>query len=63
MLEAAAVIGKDFFVGAVRELVPEDVRERVPSDLMALVRKELIHPERDHVPGRRRVPVPASADP
>ena len=46
VLEAAAVIGRDFFVGAVRELVPEDARQRVPSDLMSLVRKELIHPER-----------------
>ena len=26
MLEAAAVIGKEFFVGAVRDLVPEDRR-------------------------------------
>ena len=44
MLEAAAVIGRDVFAGAVRELVPEDARERVPSDLMGLVRKELIQP-------------------
>ncbi len=51
MLEAAAVIGRDFFVGAVRELVPEAARQRVPSDLMSLVRKELIHPERIDVPG------------
>ncbi len=51
VLEAAAVIGKDFFVGAVRDLVPEDARQRVPSDLMALVRKELIQPERTTLPG------------
>ncbi len=51
VLEAAAVIGKDFFVGAVRELVPEDARQRVPSDLMALVRKELIRAERTTLPG------------
>jgi class 3 adenylate cyclase/tetratricopeptide (TPR) repeat protein len=44
VLEAAAVIGRDVFAGAVRELVPEDARERVPSDLMGLVRKELIQP-------------------
>ena len=44
VLEAAAVIGRDVFAGAVRELVPEDARERVPSDLMGLVRKELILP-------------------
>ena len=51
VLEAAAVIGKDFFVGAVRDLVPEDSRQRVPADLMGLVRKELIHPERTTLPG------------
>ena len=51
VLEAAAVIGKDFFVGAVRDLVPDDARQRVPADLMGLVRKELIHPERTTLPG------------
>ena len=51
VLEAAAVVGKDFFVGAVRELVSEDARLRVPSDLMALVRKELIRAERTTLPG------------
>jgi len=40
-LEAAAVVGKAFFVGAVRDLVSEDARPRVPGDIMALVRKEL----------------------
>jgi class 3 adenylate cyclase/tetratricopeptide (TPR) repeat protein len=44
VLEAAAVIGRDAFAGAVRELVPQDARERVPSDLMGLMRKELIQP-------------------
>ncbi|MGZ5289750.1 MAG: ATP-binding protein, partial [Actinomycetota bacterium] len=51
VLEAAAVVGKDFFAGAVRSLVPEDARQRVPSDLMALVRKELIRAERTTLPG------------
>jgi class 3 adenylate cyclase/tetratricopeptide (TPR) repeat protein len=51
VLEAAAVIGKDFFVGAVQELMPEDARPRVRSDLMALVRKELIRAERTTLPG------------
>ncbi|MGZ5344615.1 MAG: AAA family ATPase [Actinomycetota bacterium] len=51
VLEVAAVVGKDFFVGAVRDLVPDEARERVPSDLMALVRKELIHPQRTTLPG------------
>ena len=51
VLEAAAVIGRDFFVGAVRDLAPEGARQRVPSDLMSLVRKELIHAERTTLPG------------
>ncbi len=51
VLEAAAVIGNEFFAGAVRDLVPVDIRERLPSDLMALVRKELIHPQDTTLPG------------
>jgi class 3 adenylate cyclase/tetratricopeptide (TPR) repeat protein len=51
VLEAAAVIGNEFFAGAVRNLVPVDIRERLPSDLMALVRKELIHPQHTTLPG------------
>jgi class 3 adenylate cyclase/tetratricopeptide (TPR) repeat protein len=51
VLEVAAVAGKDFFVGVVRDLVPEELRERVPSQLMSLVRKELIHPQRSTLPG------------
>jgi class 3 adenylate cyclase/tetratricopeptide (TPR) repeat protein len=50
-LGAAAVVGKEFFVGAVRDLVSEGARPRVPGDLMALVRKELIRPERSTLPG------------
>lgn len=46
VLEAAAVVGKEFFAGAIRELVPEDARAQVSADLMALVRKELIRAER-----------------
>ena len=53
VLEAAAVVGKEFFLGAVRDLVDEDAATRVPGDLMALVRKELIRPE-PHLPGRTR---------
>jgi class 3 adenylate cyclase/tetratricopeptide (TPR) repeat protein len=50
-LEAASVVGKGFFVSAVRDLVGEDARSRVPGDLMSLVRKELIRPERTTLPG------------
>jgi predicted ATPase len=51
VVEAAAVVGKEFFTGAVRELVPAAVRPRVPSQLMSLVRKDLIRPERSTLPG------------
>jgi class 3 adenylate cyclase/tetratricopeptide (TPR) repeat protein len=51
VLEAASVIGKQFFLGAVRELVPEDLRADVLSHLMALVRKELVRPDRSTLPG------------
>jgi class 3 adenylate cyclase/tetratricopeptide (TPR) repeat protein len=51
VLEAAAVVGKGFVIDAVRHLVPEQQRSRVPSNLMALVRKELIRPERATQPG------------
>ena len=51
VLEAAAVIGKEFFVGAVRDLVTQDRRARVPSELLSLVRKELIRSERTTLPG------------
>ena len=51
VLEAAAVIGKEFSVGAVRDLVPEDRRAFVPSNLLSLVRKELIRAERTTLQG------------
>jgi class 3 adenylate cyclase/tetratricopeptide (TPR) repeat protein len=51
VLEAAAVVGKQFPASAVRDLVPEDARPRVPGDLMSLVRKELIRPDRATLPG------------
>jgi class 3 adenylate cyclase/tetratricopeptide (TPR) repeat protein len=52
VLEAAAVVGQEFFAGAVRDLVPPDDGSRVPSDLKALVRKGLILPERTTLPGQ-----------
>ena len=50
VLEAAAVIGQGFFVGAVMDLVADD-RGRVPANLLTLVRKELIRPERSTLAG------------
>jgi tetratricopeptide (TPR) repeat protein len=51
VLEAAAVIGKEFFLGAVRELAAEHRRGEVPERLMSLVRKELVRPESSRLPG------------
>ena len=51
VLEAAAVVGQEFFVGAVMDLVPGDDRGHVRTDLLALVRKELIRPERSTLAG------------
>jgi class 3 adenylate cyclase/tetratricopeptide (TPR) repeat protein len=50
-LEAAAVVGKEFHGGAVRDLLPEEARPRAASDLMGLVRKQLIRPDRTTIPG------------
>ncbi|MFB3737500.1 MAG: adenylate/guanylate cyclase domain-containing protein [Candidatus Velamenicoccus archaeovorus] len=51
VLERAAVAGKQFHLGAVRELSPSADRDAIASTLMALVRKELIRPDRSTVPG------------
>jgi class 3 adenylate cyclase/tetratricopeptide (TPR) repeat protein len=51
VLEAASVVGKEFFLGAVRELAPEGLRPAVPALLMALVRKELVRPDRSTLAG------------
>jgi class 3 adenylate cyclase len=50
-LGAASIIGKEFFVGAVRELIAEARRDTTPQVLMSLVRKELIRPVRSSLPG------------
>ena len=45
VLERAAVVGKEFWRGAVLELSPPDDRAAVSPALLALVRKELVRPE------------------
>ena len=42
----AAVVGQVFYVGAVEELSPPDLRPRLGSILMSLVRKDLVRPGR-----------------
>jgi class 3 adenylate cyclase/tetratricopeptide (TPR) repeat protein len=51
VLERAAVVGKEFWRGAVAELSPEAERSEVSSTLLALRRKELVRPERSAVVG------------
>ena len=51
VLDTASVVGKEFFLGAVRVLCPETIRGDVPRLLMSLVRKEPIRPERSTLPG------------
>jgi class 3 adenylate cyclase len=48
---SASVIGKDFFVGAVRELLPEPDRANAGSLVRSLVRKELVREIRSTIPG------------
>src|SRR5207244_3585839 len=45
VIERAAVVGRGFWLGAVRDLAPPELRESVGAHLMALVRKELIRPD------------------
>ncbi len=51
VLGSAAVTGKEFWWGAVTELVPEQLRPRVGGHLQTLVRKGLILPERSSLAG------------
>jgi DNA-binding SARP family transcriptional activator len=53
VIEAASVDGQVFHEGVVGALVPETVRASVPEHLMALVRKELIRPDRSLFAGDR----------
>jgi predicted ATPase/class 3 adenylate cyclase len=46
VIERASVEGKVFHRGSVAELSPESLRPAVPGRLLALVRKELIRPDR-----------------
>jgi class 3 adenylate cyclase/tetratricopeptide (TPR) repeat protein len=51
LVEAAAVVGQVFYRDAVAELSPEALRPDVATHLRALVRKDLIRPERGGFPG------------
>ena len=51
VIERAAVVGKVFWRGAIAELAPDVVRQEVPTSLLALVRKELVRPDRSDFAG------------
>ncbi len=50
-IECAAVIGKEFYAGAVRDLLPEHLRDDAPDLIRSLIRKELVRTDRSMVPG------------
>jgi class 3 adenylate cyclase/tetratricopeptide (TPR) repeat protein len=50
-IECAAVIGKEFFAGAVRELLPAVLRDETPDLIRSLIRKELVRTDRSMLPG------------
>ena len=50
-IECAAVIGKEFYAGAVRDLLPEHLRDAAPDLIRSLIRKELVRTDRSMVPG------------
>ena len=49
--ERASVAGRVFERGAVVAMMPEADRQNVPQHLLALVRKELVHPDRPELTG------------
>ena len=50
-IEGAAVVGKTFYPGAVRDLLPDPIRDDAGDLIRSLVRKELARPDRSTVPG------------
>ncbi|MBL7495340.1 AAA family ATPase [Frankia sp. CNm7] len=51
VLERAAVVGGRFYLDAVVDLSDPEERPHVASHCLALVRKELVHPDRSDLPG------------
>ena len=61
VLERGSVEGEIFHRGAVQALAPEETQ--VTTRLAALVRHQLVRPDRAQLAGRRRLPLPPPADP
>lgn len=51
VLQRAAVVGRAFWWGAITDLTPEEERSGVGSLLQSLVRRDLIHPDRERFAG------------
>jgi len=51
VLERAAVVGNRFYLDAVVDLSEPEERQDVAAHCLALVRKELVHPDRSDLPG------------
>lgn len=52
-IECAAVVGKGFYPGAVRDLLPEHLQADADDLILSLVRKELARAERSTLPGEQ----------
>jgi class 3 adenylate cyclase/tetratricopeptide (TPR) repeat protein len=50
-IECASVIGREFYLGAVGELLSEHHRADADELILSLIRKELVRPDRSTVPG------------
>ena len=51
----AAVIGREFWLGAVVELMPDEARASANQHMLALVRRGLIHPDCSSLPGEEQL--------
>jgi class 3 adenylate cyclase/tetratricopeptide (TPR) repeat protein len=49
-IECAAVIGKEFYAGAVRDLLPEHLQGDATDLIRSLIRKELVRADRSMIP-------------
>jgi class 3 adenylate cyclase/tetratricopeptide (TPR) repeat protein len=47
----ASVVGREFYAGAVRDLLPEHLRAEADGLIHSLILKELVRPDRSTVPG------------
>jgi tetratricopeptide (TPR) repeat protein len=55
LIECAAVIGREFWPSAVRELLPAEAQSSADKHLRALVHRGLIHPDRSMMAGEEQL--------